>query len=203
MRRTRSLDAEYFEALYQADPDPWGFASRAYEVRKYARTLEVLGDEPVRRALEMGCSIGVFTRALAPLCGRLVATELSATALAQAKARCADCGNIDFRLARAVTDGMDGPFDLMVLSEVVYYWDDADLEAVATAIRRTLEPGGRLLMAHWLGETDYPRSGDDAVRGLAQRLAGLFDCELERREFEYRLDLWRRRPQTAWASSPD
>jgi SAM-dependent methyltransferase len=203
VRRARSLDAAYFEALYRADPDPWGFASRSYEAAKYARTLEALGDEPARRALEMGCSIGVFTRALAPLCGRLVATELSATALEQARARCAGCGNIDFRLARTVTDGMDGVFDLMVLSEVVYYWDDADLQAVAAAIRRTLEPGGRLLMAHWLGETDYPRSGDDAVAALSERLTGLFDRKLERREPEYRLDLWRRQPQTASASSPD
>jgi hypothetical protein len=82
----------------------------------------------------------------------------------------------------------------MVLSEVVYYWDDLDLAAVAGAIRRALVPGGRILLVHWLGETDYPRSGDDAAAALAARLDGLFDVELQTREDQYRLDLWRRRP---------
>jgi hypothetical protein len=52
---------------------------------------------------------------------------------------------------------------------------------------------------HWLGETDYPRSGDDAVTALWAGLAPLMDVELTRREPNYRLDLWRRRaaPQAA------
>jgi SAM-dependent methyltransferase len=187
------LNADYFESLYRERPDPWGFASSAYEAAKYAQTLAALGDERAARALEMGCSIGVFTRALAPLCDALVATELSATALDEARRRCADRPNVVFRLAQRVTDGIDGRFDLMVLSEVVYYWDDADLDAVAEAIARSLLPHGRLLLVHWLGETDYPRSGDDAVNALAARLEGLFDAEREVRSESYRLDLWRRR----------
>lgn len=200
MRRARSLDGDDFEALYRANPDPWGFASRPYEAAKYADTLAALKGERFVRALEMGCSIGVFTRALAPFCDALVATDVSPTALAQAKARCADLPHIEFRLAESVTGGLDGTFDLMVLSEVVYYWDDRDLDAVAAAIRRGLRPRGRLLLVHWLGETDYPRSGDDAVIALGERLDGLFDHEFEARRPEYRLDLWRRRPQTASAS---
>jgi SAM-dependent methyltransferase len=192
MRRERSLDGDYFEALYRDKGDPWGFATRDYEAAKYAHTLAALGDERATRALEMGCSIGVFTRQLAARCDELVATEVSATALNEARRRCADRSNIDFRLAHGVTDGMDGAFDLMVLSEIVYYWDDKDLGAVALAIRRTLSPGGRLLLVHWLGETDYPRSGDDAVGALAAGLDGLMEVEQACRTAEYRLDLWRR-----------
>ena len=81
MRKTRSLDAAYFEDLYRADPDPWNFATSAYESRKYADTLAVIGEERAGRAFEMGCSIGVLTRQLAGKCGRLVATELSERAL--------------------------------------------------------------------------------------------------------------------------
>jgi SAM-dependent methyltransferase len=192
MRKSKSLDADYFESLYRADPDPWGFAIRPYEAAKYDDTLAALGDERAARALEMGCSIGVFTQRLAPLCDALVATEVSAIALDQAKARCADLANVEFRLARQVTDGLDGVFDLMVLSEVVYYWDDQDLTAVAAAIDRALAPGGRLLLVHWLGETDYPRSGDDAVEAMAAALTLPFHVERRHRTDQYRLDLWRR-----------
>jgi SAM-dependent methyltransferase len=192
MRKTRSLDAAYFEALYRADPDPWRFKTSEYEAKKYARTLEVVADEPVGRALEMGCSIGVLTEQLAGVCGQLVATELAAQALDQARRRCASRDNIDFVLAKSMTDGIDGDFDLMLLSEVLYYWDDPDMAAVASAISGHLLMGGRLILVHWLGETDYPRSADDAVAALSRRIGGLFKIELESRTAEYRIDVWRR-----------
>jgi len=194
MRKTRSLDAAYFEGLYRADPDPWRFRTSDYEAGKYAHTLEAIGDEPVGRGLELGCSIGVLTRRLAPKCEQLVSTELSQTALDQAKARCADQANIEFVLARSLTDGFDGAFDLMLLSEVVYYWDDADLAAVARAIKDHLAPGGRLILVHWLGDTDYPQSADDAVAALRDLTGDLFETVTETRHDAYRLDVWRRRP---------
>jgi SAM-dependent methyltransferase len=193
MRKTRSLDAAYFDGLYRADPDPWGFETSAYEARKYARTLAVVGQEPVGRALELGCSIGVLTRQLAEKCDRLVATELSERALAQARARCAELKNVDFILAKRTTDGIDGDFDLMLLSEVVYYWDDRDMAAMAAAIVDHLTPGGRLVLVHWLGETDYPRSGDGAVEALWALVGERFDVVTETAGEAYRLDVWRKR----------
>jgi chemotaxis methyl-accepting protein methylase len=85
----------------------------------------------------------------------------------------------------------DGAFDLIVLSEVIYYWDDADMDAVAEKLKASIAPGGRILMVHWLGETDYPKSADDAVQGLATRLKGLYAVERAERTEDYRLDLWR------------
>jgi len=193
MRKTRSLDAAYFEDLYRTNPDPWRFETSGYEAGKYAHTLAVVAEAPVARGLELGCSIGVLTRQLASRCDRLVATELSETALDQARRRCAGCGNIEFVLAERVIDGIDATFDLMLLSEVVYYWDDQDLRVVASAIADHLAAGGRLVLVHWLGETDYPRSADDAVRSLRALVSELFDVEAETRNADYRMDVWRRR----------
>jgi SAM-dependent methyltransferase len=192
-RRTRSLDAAYFEELYGRESDPWGFESSAYEADKYAHTIAVLGAQRARRAFELGCSIGVLTRSLAGCCDELISTDISQTVLARARQRCADLPNVTFKLARGVGDGLEGRFDLIVLSEVVYYWDDADLDVIAQGVLRTLEPDGRLLLVHWLGETDYPRSGDDAVAALNDRLSGEFAITLAERREAYRLDLWRRR----------
>ncbi len=194
MRKTASLDTAYFDGLYASKPDPWDFATSDYEARKYDDTLAALGGERATRALEVGCSIGVLTRRLAKRCDALIATEVSAAALEQAKTRCADLTNIDFRLTTGAAGGFDGAYDLIVLSEVVYYWDDADLDAVAAGIRATLTLGGRLLLVHYTLETDYPKSGDDAVAALAARLGGFVAPEISRRAEAYRLDLWRRPP---------
>ena len=191
MRKTGTLDRAYFEGLYQAKGDPWDFASSPYEQAKYARTLEALGDERAVDGLEVGCSIGVLTRQLSRHCDRLTATDISQTALEQARARCADLANVSFRLVESAAASFEGRFDLIVLSEVVYYWADADIAAAAGALRQSLRPGGRILLVHWLGETDYPKTAGEAVGGLAGHLHGLYGVEAAERTADYRLDLWR------------
>lgn len=191
MRKRLSLDPAYFDGLYSAAPDPWGFETSAYEAAKYDHTIAALGDERAARALEVGCSIGVLTRRLAQRCDHLTATDLAPAALDAARHRCADLDSVDFRLVRGAADSFQGTFDLIVLSEVVYYWDDADLARVAAAIGAALSPGGRVLLVHWLGDTDYPKSADEAVEGLWAGLQGM-RVERAEREADYRLDLWRR-----------
>ncbi len=162
-RRTGTIAPTWFEGLYRADPDPWRFASSAYERDKYAATLGGLTRPRYGRALEVGCSIGVFTARLAPRCDALLAIDGSATALAAAAKACADAPHVRFE-ERIVPDGFpDGDFDLIVLSEVLYYLHAADLDRVAERCAAALNPGGDLLLCHWLGETDYPLTGLEAT----------------------------------------
>ena len=79
--RIDSLDLGHFEKLYERNPDPWRFASSDYERMKYAATLEALPKERYARALDVGCSIGVFTAALAQRCDHLLGIEPVSTAL--------------------------------------------------------------------------------------------------------------------------
>ena len=61
-----------------------------------------------------------------------------------------------------------GRFDLIVFSEILYYFGDHDLEQVLKNAVAALEPEGTLLAVHWRHPvTDYPRSGDDVHRVLA------------------------------------
>ncbi len=191
MRKSHTLPPAYFEGLYGAASDPWGFASSPYEHAKYEATLAALNDEAIEHALEVGCSIGVLTHRLASRCGRLTATEVSAKALDQARGRCIGQPNVRFQHVGSIDDRLPGPFDLILLSEVVYYWDDADLDRAAGMIRSQIRPGGRVLLVHWLGETDYPKSGDDAVESLRVLLADWIRVERASRTQDYRLDLWR------------
>jgi predicted TPR repeat methyltransferase len=192
MRKTRSLPPDYFEDLYRAERDPWAFETSLYEQAKYAATIAALGDARATNALEIGCSIGVLTERLAQHCDRLLAVDVSETALAAAKARCRDLPQVTFAQAQIPRTPVAGAFDLIVLSEVAYYWDAADMDRVAAMLLDQTFAGSRLLLVHWLGETDYPMSGDAAVTALRARLGGGVMEARADRTADYRLDLWRR-----------
>jgi len=192
VRHQRSLDPGYFESLYRENPDPWGFERLPYEQAKYDDTLAALEGRRFGRVLEVGCSIGVLTARLAPLADELVAVDVSDTALARARTRCGAFENVRFERLRMPAEAPQGTFDLILLSEVIYYWDSADLAAAAAYLRDAVRPEGWLLMVHFIGETDYPKSGDDAVQELCAHLRGRFVCRTALRRARYRLDLWAR-----------
>ena len=72
-------------------------------------------------ALEIGCSIGVLTRRLAERCATLLAVDIAENALAQARAACAACKNVTIARIRIPMDWPTGRFDMILLSEVLYY----------------------------------------------------------------------------------
>lgn len=84
----------------------------------------------------------------------------------------------------------EGRFDLIVLSEVVYYWDAADIAATGAWITAHADRPADILLVHWTGATDYPQTGDEAVRLLRAAIPRAEDSRADRHE-KYRLDLWR------------
>lgn len=165
-RRSGTMSAQLFEAMYTATADPWGFRSSAYERDKYASTLAALARPHYAEALEVGCSIGVFTRSLAPRCGRLLAIDASGIALAAAREACAACPNVALEQRFVPADFPPGRFALIVLSEVLYYMTMDDLRAVAEACFAAQPAGGEIVICHWLGETDYPLTGLEATEAF-------------------------------------
>jgi SAM-dependent methyltransferase len=192
MRRKHSIEPDYFEQLYREQGDPWQFATSVYEREKYRHSLDSLPRSHYERALEIGCSIGVFTRLLAERCGSLLAVDVSPSALAVAQERCAGLENVTFTLRQIPLQTVPGRFDLIVLSEVAYYWDRADLRRAAEIICIAAAPMADLLLVHYTAETDYPLSGDDAVEGLRDDLGEGIQVLCTERRALYRLDLWRR-----------
>jgi SAM-dependent methyltransferase len=194
MRHEHSLSPDYFEGMFAKSADPWGFETRHYEIAKYDRTLAALSGRRYRCGFEIGCANGVLTRRLAAICDNLVAIDVSPTALTRARAHCVTHPNV--RLERMVFPReapSESGFDLIVLSEVAYYWDDQDLARAARWLGTRLAKHGDLILVHWIGETDYPQSGDGAVEGLQRELAESIGVIVAESRSEYRLDLWRRR----------
>ena len=187
-----TLPPAYFDQVYQANRDPWNFETSPYEQAKYAATLAVLPRPHYPAAFEIGCSLGVLTAQLAPRCGHLLAVDVSEAALAQARTRCADLPQVALRLMRVPEEFPGQPFDLILLSEVGYYWSPADLARAADQLITGLLPGGQLLLVHWTAPVhDYPLTGDDVHEFFLAKTTNngpLRHLDGQRHE-QYRLDL--------------
>lgn len=164
-----------FDGVHADADDPWDLRSSWYERRKLALMVGMLPDETYRRALEIGCSIGESTAALAERCDHLLAVDASATAIDLAAARLAAHTGVDLAHATLPHDwdslGLGtGQLDLVVVSETGYYLAEDELCELLANSRRALSPTGVLVLCHWRGPIDgWPLDGD-RVHALAARL---------------------------------
>jgi protein-L-isoaspartate O-methyltransferase len=191
-----SLPTAYFDALYQGNPDPWDFASSPYEAEKYARTVAALPRKRYARGLEVGCSIGVLSSALADRCDDLLGIDIAIAAVAQARTRNRGRRNLHFA-RQAFPDGMESQvpaegYDLIVLSEVLYYLDAATLRAAAQTTWAMAAPHADVVLVHWLGPTpDYPLTGDAAADAFIAAMQPEARMLSQSRQEAYRIDVLR------------
>jgi protein-L-isoaspartate O-methyltransferase len=185
-----STDRQYFVDMYASDLDPWRFATSWYERRKYAITVNALPREHYQSAFEPGCSIGVLSELLAPHCVRLLATDIVPAVVEVATRRLEHYSNVAVE-QRAIPDCWPAEkFDLIVLSEIAYYFDAAMLESIMEQVIQSTDVGAHVLAVHWRGETDYPLTGDQVhgLIGSCKRLQSAAHFS----EDNFVLDLWER-----------
>ena len=181
-----------FEARYRADPDPWGYTSSDYERDKYAATLAACGPGPFARALELGASIGVFSAALAPRCRQLTTIDAAPTAVEIARRRLASTPGV--RILEGAIPGAipDGPYDLVVGSEILYYLTADELAATLDRLHHQTRPGARLVVVHWRPDgPERPLTADDVHAALERQpwLQAVQRADTD----DYRLDVLERR----------
>lgn len=151
----------HFEKKWSAG-DPWDLATSDFEIAKYHHQLALLGNRPYRRALEIGCGNGVFTRMLAERAEHVVGLDVAPSAIELARAAGDAAGRIDFRVQNVMEfdPRADGPWDLIVLSETVPYigwlYPLFDVAWLARELCHTTSDGGHLIMANTCGGvSDY------------------------------------------------
>ena len=88
-------------------------------------------------------------------------------------------------------DWPGGTFDLVVLSEIGYYFELDELHRLAARATASLDPGGTLIATHWLGKSaDHVLHGDEVHAALAEtpdlKHEGAF------RDVGFRVDWWTR-----------
>ena len=188
-----SLPPSYFEALYGTNPDPWQFKTSEYEANKYTNTISALAKQQYKSGFEIGGSIGVLTEKLAPMCNSLLSVEVSKLAQDQAKERCQHLPHVRFEIMRVPEQFPNEMFDLVLISEVGYYWCWEDLQKARQHIIEKLEPGGHLLLVHWTQfARDYPLNGDEVHNSFFELIPAQLRHLKGMREEQYRLDLFER-----------
>ncbi|HQT79869.1 MAG: hypothetical protein B7Z80_04350 [Rhodospirillales bacterium 20-64-7] len=184
---TESRPADHFRRLYEATDDPWGFTTSPYEQAKYRHTVDALAGRRFAAGLEVGCSIGVLTRLLAEQCDTLLGVDIVEDPLPAARARCADQPWVRFQRMRVPLEWPQGRFDLIVLSEVLYFLASADIDLCARQALASLLPNAVIVLVNWLGQSDDPTTGHEAAERFiaASGLPVLHQAQTS----GYRLDL--------------
>lgn len=186
-----TTSAEFFDAMYRRDSDPWNFTSSEYELGRYEDTVAVLSGRSFQRAFEPGCSIGVLTARLALICDRVEAIDISKIAIEQAQARCRHFPHVSIRSGELPQAMPPGKFELIVFSEIGYYFDEQKLTEIGGRFIRQMSPKGWLLATHWLGSSDDHLLSGDQVHETLKRLPGLQLIHAERHP-KFRIECWER-----------
>lgn len=193
-----------FDRLYGgSDTDPFGFDTHPEERLKFTRTLDLCGPGPFERALEIGCSIGTFTELLAPQCTSLLATDISEQAVRTALGRLGAFPQVTCEVRDLRHEFPEGFFDLIVASDVLYYWTIDMIVDVLRHIEQGLAPGGTLVTLHYIPRIGTLLNGNEVHDLLAQesRLDHVFTDETEFGDGRrYRVDLFAR--PTRGANAP-
>ena len=166
--------ATVFDRVHSDSEDPWAVDTSWYEQRKREVLLGCLPRPHYERVLDLGCSTGALTAALARRAGSVAAVDASDVALRAARARLDNDAAANVELVRAVLPAgwreEWAPRDLIVVSEMGYFcspeqWDEL-LERCATA----LDPEGHLVLCHWRHPIqDWPLDGADVHREARRR----------------------------------
>jgi len=178
---------EYFDEQWARGDDPWEHATRWYETRKYQLTVAALPRPRYRRSFEPGCGPGVLTRALGERSEDHLAMERHPAGAAAARRRCADRPTVRVKEGVIPDDWPGGRFDLIVLSEVLYYLGGDAIDACLAHAHRSLVVGGHLVAVHYRRHVDAHRWTGDEVHDRLAAAAG-WTSLLRGTDVDFRLD---------------
>jgi len=157
---------DHLQALYADTSDPWGFEHSDYEQAKFAATCKALSRSRYVSAFELGCGNGQLARHLVEMCDRYIGMDAVLIAVEAARKAVPTASFIhDFYPCPLP----DENFDLLILSEILYFLDEGSLRRLASEIT-TRWPQAEVLCVSWLGETDHDLQGEEALEVFATEL---------------------------------
>ncbi len=132
--------------------NPWRKSYRNPE-----RTADQCGIEPTDTVLEIGCGSGLFTRALATRCAKLIVQDIEPRYVEETKAKTKDLTHLEFISTDVCKLGLDAVADVIVLISVLPEIPNPVL--ALGACLKALKPGGHIIISQELFEPEYVPSG--------------------------------------------
>lgn len=187
-----------FDTLYRGSEDPWALEGSWYEQRKRALLLASLPRQRYASAFEPGCAQGLLTEQLAQRCDRLLAGDCAPQAVAAAARRLQGQPGVQLERIALPQDWPAQDFDLVVVSEVLYYLAPAQLDAVIARLLAMADGSMTLAACHWLPRIEgCALSGDEVHACLRRALPWPQACSIK--DADFALDVWVCGQQTSLA----
>jgi SAM-dependent methyltransferase len=182
-------DPAHFAELYRSSDDPWAMRERWYEARKRAVTLAALPERHYESGFEPGCANGELSAALATRCSRLLVSDLNQTAVGLARQRLHELPHVRVEQRVMPHEWPQQQFDLIVISELAYYLQAADLELLITHALASLTPDGTLLACHWCHSVEHKGQNATLVHAAFNARSQLKRL-VSHLEVDFMLDVW-------------
>jgi SAM-dependent methyltransferase len=198
-------DEDFDERYVSGGADAWGYRGSPRHRQRAEWILEALPADRFATVLEVGCAQGFLTERIAARAERVVACDLSAASVRQAREHCRSLANVEFRVAD-IRRGFPGDgFDLCLFSDVLYYLSVPETDGVLAEAAVKVASGGFLFIANeW-------RQGAKGLTPPAYAFAVLdADGRWERHsgsqqaldETTLTIAVYRRRPEATKTSGP-
>lgn len=154
-----SAGLAHLERLYAAGDDPWQFRTSPYEAAKFAATVAALPRPRYGHALELGCGNGELARRVVTRCAAYTGIDAVETPLIAARVAVPTGTFLQALLPCRLPAG---PYDLIVLSEFLYFLSRTGIGEIAGQIDRRW-PDADVLVVSWLGSSGHNLDGEAAL----------------------------------------
>lgn len=170
-RLTKSGNRRFeFERLFIEGGDPWNYQSDSCELRRYSRTLDSV-KAARRSALELGSSIGIFTRILSLNFERVTAVDFSTEAMKTARVRTKDRSNITFIEAPLEKLSLNDKFDVIICAEVFFYIDpEKESARICSMLAEHLAPEGNVILVEGIKNGHWEAKLNDCFEAVERQV---------------------------------
>jgi cyclopropane fatty-acyl-phospholipid synthase-like methyltransferase len=185
---TEPVDLVYLNSMWARDRDPWHIGNGFYEQRKRDVILSCLPRERYSHAFEPGCAAGELTVRLAQRCDQVTAADYHPDAVVATLERVADRDNVSVQQRLLPDEWPAGDFDLIVLSEIGYFFDPGAWSRLCALVAKSAAKGSTVLSSHWLHDfTERTQSTADLHSALTSAIGSPSDLLLSDQDFELRI----------------